>query len=584
MIALAAAMLAGAIVLAMGLALAALLRRRSAALRHAILAAAVVTALVMPIGKLVLPQLPVIHWTESSAVVSSHLSLRSDAIAVATDESAITSRHIPWPVAIGVVWLAGAILIGAGLVTSLVRLSRIRRRCAPADERWRHLADAIARERGLRRRIALLQSSDPSLLVTCGMTRPAIILPDGAPAWPDDRRRTVLQHELAHIARHDAAIQIAGEVLRVLQWINPLVWIACRSLRHESEFACDDAVLSAGVDPTHYARHLLAVAKHVSARDAAWASAPGIAHPSTLERRIVAMLNHQQDRTPLTRRGRTAVVVVAVALSAPIAAAGIAPSQEPAVRPHAADVVLSAPAPAPMRAPHTAPVAVRVMQARASLDGTVLDQLGGTLPGVTVNIDNANAGIAIVVRTAADGTFTAHNIPAGQYELRAALPGFMTLSTLVSLTAGDTLEQRLTLPIGTVSETVVVACSASPQIAKLQRLMTRIGDGLFPVVFAQEQGTPPRVGGNVRIPLKLTDVKPVCPSTLPGGETHVRLSGHIGTDGRITDAALADGAAAPPADLVDRAIDAVRQWTFRPTLLDDQPIAIPITVEVVFKS
>ena len=33
-----------------------------------------------------------------------------------------------------------------------------------------------------------------------------------------------------------------------LYWFNPLVWIACTRLRQESEQACDDEVLSSGVD------------------------------------------------------------------------------------------------------------------------------------------------------------------------------------------------------------------------------------------------------------------------------------------------------------------------------------------------
>ena len=39
--------------------------------------------------------------------------------------------------------------------------------------------------------------------------------------------------------------------------------IACRRLRQESEYACDDAVLRAGVEATDYATHLFDVAQQV---------------------------------------------------------------------------------------------------------------------------------------------------------------------------------------------------------------------------------------------------------------------------------------------------------------------------------
>ena len=81
---------------------------------------------------------------------------------------------------------------------------------------------------------------------------------------------------------------------------------------------------------------------HLSARPAnvehmAMAAAPAIAYPSTLVRRIVAMLQTTRNRTPLTRRGWAAVGLAALSLSLPLAAAGLAPAviiiREPQVTP-----------------------------------------------------------------------------------------------------------------------------------------------------------------------------------------------------------------------------------------------------------
>ena len=199
---------------------------------------------------------------------------------------------------LAVVWMLGAAAIVAGLATGLVRLARLRRRCTPVTGRWRELTDELSDTCGVRRNVTLLQSDDPSLLVTCGVLRPAIILPAGASTWTDERSRSVLRHELAHVRRHDAAIQLAAEALRAVLWVNPLAWMACRRLRQESEIACDDAVLDGGVDPADYASQLLAVARQLSHDHRAWASMPAIAEPSTLEKRIVAMLHRHQDRTP----------------------------------------------------------------------------------------------------------------------------------------------------------------------------------------------------------------------------------------------------------------------------------------------
>jgi beta-lactamase regulating signal transducer with metallopeptidase domain len=288
------------VILALGLAVAAALRRRSAAVRHAVLATAIACAALMPALELTVPQLPVVSWIDS-AVVSSGLRFSSEEPAVPTaTEPAETSpsRSVAWPMLLAGLWAAGVLVTLTGLAIGLWRLRRLRASCSPVHGGWRVLTDTLARECGVPGQVQLLQSDDPTLLVTYGMFRPGIILPAGAGDWADDRRRIVLRHELAHIRRHDAAIQVAGELLRVMQPFNPLVWMTCRRLRQESEYACDDAVLRAGVEATDYATHLFNVATQLSGRQTVWAAAPAIAHPSTLERRIVAMLQQQKNRQP----------------------------------------------------------------------------------------------------------------------------------------------------------------------------------------------------------------------------------------------------------------------------------------------
>jgi beta-lactamase regulating signal transducer with metallopeptidase domain len=71
----------------------------------------------------------------------------------------------------------------------------------------------------------------------------------------------VLGHELAHIRRSDWLVQLLAEVLRSVYWFNPVVWIACRRLRLESEQACDDAVLEMGVEGGAYATELIDLAR-----------------------------------------------------------------------------------------------------------------------------------------------------------------------------------------------------------------------------------------------------------------------------------------------------------------------------------
>ncbi len=557
------------VILALGLALAAVLRRRSAALRHAILATAITCAALMPALELMVPQLFVVRWIDS-AVVSPGLGFSSEEPAVlgATEMAGTAPAPIvTWPMLLAGLWAAGVLVTFTGLIRDLWRLRRLRGSCAPVHGEWRALTDTLAHECGVRGPVQVLQSGDPTLLVTYGTFRPGIILPSGAEDWADDRRRIVLRHELAHIRRHDAAIQVAGELLRVMQPFNPLVWIACRRLRQESEYACDDAVLRAGVGATDYASHLFDVATQLSGRQTVWASAPAIAHPSTLERRIVAMLQQQKNRQPLTRGGWTLAALFALGVSLPLAAIGIAPQSTVGADRSLAD---------PSTPTNPSGSASRVVQSPlTTLSGHIQDQTGGRIPGATVTVTNQQTKESHGAVTNASGAFQFVNLTPATYELAAELSGFRKVRLPVDLSAGTPTILTITMPIGSLSEAIFVQCGL-PASSILQMF--------FPTLSAQEPPSAPiRVGGSIRPPRKTRDVRPVCPGGGVTGEMVVLLEGRIGVDGLIAEIKPLTKADAVPATFTESATDAVRQWEFTPTLLNRMPVEVTITVSVVFK-
>ena len=157
--------------------------------------------------------------------------------------------------------------------------------CLPFDARGRWRVERrccrIGRRYGLSREPVLLQSDHPSLVATWGVLRPQVMLPSGARTWPEERVRIVLAHELAHIRRRDWLLQIGAELLRSIYWFNPVLWLGCSRLRHESEQACDDAVLSLDIEPSAYARHLVELARSLSR--AAPSVAAGCRHCASFE-------------------------------------------------------------------------------------------------------------------------------------------------------------------------------------------------------------------------------------------------------------------------------------------------------------
>ncbi len=62
-----------------------------------------------------------------------------------------------------------------------------------------------------------------------------------------------------------------------------------------------------------------------------------------------------------------------------------------------------------------------------AIQGTVTDESGAVLPGVTVTIRNQKTGVVRETHSDSLGLYRAPLLPVGVYELAAALPGFAGL-------------------------------------------------------------------------------------------------------------------------------------------------------------
>ncbi|MGH6690551.1 MAG: M56 family metallopeptidase, partial [Gammaproteobacteria bacterium] len=264
-------------------------RSRPAAARHLVLASALVCAAAVPLVGMAVPS-----WRVETPAPMSAVNVTYEAVLPGTAGTAQASSTVRFPMAtvLAAMWIGGVAVGLLIVLTGLARLAWIARNTTPVESgAWAAIAIQLAGEFGLARPPRLLQSDHPALLVTWGFIDPKVLLPEGAAAWTESRVRVALAHELAHVRRRDWIVQIGADLLRSVYWFNPLLWIGCARLRQESEQACDDAVLRLGVGGTAYAGHLLDLARAFRAHRRVWLPAPAIARPSSLERRVRAMLN-----------------------------------------------------------------------------------------------------------------------------------------------------------------------------------------------------------------------------------------------------------------------------------------------------
>ena len=108
--------------------------------------------------------------------------------------------------------------------------------------------------------------------------------------------------------------------------------------------------------------------------------------------------------------------------------------------------------------------------AGASIGGTVTDETGGALPGVTITLTNKANGVTKVVVTGSEGHFRAVELQPAPYEITTELSGFATMKRAITLFVGSDATLDLRLSVSSVAENVTVIAEAPlVEVAKSQQ-------------------------------------------------------------------------------------------------------------------
>ena len=99
--------------------------------------------------------------------------------------------------------------------------------------------------------------------------------------------------------------------------------------------------------------------------------------------------------------------------------------------------------------------------ATGDIQGTVVDQSGAVLPGVTVTVTNTATGVQRELVTDAEGRFAAPGLQVGPYEVTASLQGFATRrQENLRVQIGETSTLRLELGVAALTDTITVSGTA----------------------------------------------------------------------------------------------------------------------------
>jgi TonB family protein len=360
----------------------------------------------------------------------------------------------------------------------------------------------------------------PIVPMTFGILRPKILLPANCVKWTPSRWRAVLLHEQAHIRRRDVAAQLFSGVVCALWWFQPLVWRTRRALREESERACDSQAMAAGMRASEYAAELLAIAQ--VARRGVPSCAIGMAGRH-LEARLHSILRTEAEARSRTRGAIAILTLMAFATAASAITLGGSVMKRTILSGLLASASLSA----------------------ATISGTILAPSGSAVPDATIVLTNPNNSAQQQTMAEPNGKFSFDGLQAGQYIVRVKAPGFVDLFREYTVAANTHVQRAL-----------VLNTTKPPKAVRL--------------------------GGGIMAAKVVKKVPPVYPSEARADHVQGKVTIHatISKVGVPTELSVVSS---PSPALSQSALDSVRQWRYRPVLLNGNPVEVDTTIVVDYK-
>lgn len=555
--------------------------RASSASRHAVWAAVCVAALVLPVAQVVLPQTNVGWWPQLSqwwpAPAAAAATATSSGEVLATVTGSLQSMARPsvqWtPIQLMfLIWIAGVAYSIGRFRIACRAVARLTSSTSPIqDAPLQSRADLIAGWLGVSRYD--LREGPPDLMpATWGTRNPVVVLPSVAREWPKTRLDPVLVHELAHVQRHDASWLQLAHVMLAVWWMHPLAWVAARRLRVERERACDDLALAFGSRASEYASELVSLAGECGGTELTLA----MARRSQLEGRVMAILNPRVNRDGRTRVA-TALAAVLVLGIVPIASlravAAVFPSTQGLTPQEQQPVRVGGGIGVPKKITHVSPVYPEAaVQARA--EGVVIvEAVIGTDGNVT------DARVIRPVELLTDAAIAAVQ----QWKFTPTLLNGQPVPVIMTVTVSFTLGED-GRPLSTPPPPPAPPAPPAPPTPPTGELPppppAPPAPPAPPLPVWNEGDAALRIGGAIKEPKKLRDVRPIYPPIAASARVQgvVILEVRIDEDGRVTDARVIR----PVAILDQAAIDAVMQWEYEPTVLNGRPVPVIMTVTVNF--
>lgn len=558
--------------------------------------------------------LPLLQPWAKPKPVRSEVTFTSGPSRVSPNQAS-SGLAISWPTLALIVLTGGIALRLVSLGAGILRLRRYRDAAIPldfSDNPFDDLRRALAPE------AEILFSHHVTSPVTFGVWNAVILLPDRFRDLGLHEQRSIVCHELIHVQRRDWGAAIAEELVRSIVWFHPAIWWLLGQIQLTREQVVDDAVIRHTGDPNRYLDALLAIASFRLTADLA--PAPLFLKKRHLRQRVETIVSgvtmtKRNLLFPLAAALATLPVLITLAAwQFPLRAAAEV-ADDPGVEVqlgtarilHRTGIVY----PDEARTKHLSGIVV----AKVTVDdkGEVNDvrvisngpeQLNKPVVQSVLNwhfdLDSPTAprSFEIGVRFNENQTPPSASVPNPVWRRSPSSMFPITIDSIDLDRLPSALHDKVSaaniLHVGGVIE-------SGPDIETLETSLRQIDDHLrlglaipesgqskarISVVVAPTRtaaGMPPssiRVGGNVQSANLVNKVRPLYPPEAKQARIQgtVKFNVVIAADGTVKNIDVISGHPL----LVQSALDAVKQWVYKPTLLNGNPVEVITVVDVNF--
>ncbi len=199
------------------------------------------TVLSLAAGRIMHLTLPL--WSGVCEMAAYMVPLLAPGLSLVSPEAEV---WIPEYYMICSVWFCGAVLLSIchGVRTMLARRAILNCRVCNR-ERIKMICDRCAGFVGIKKVPAVYFGTLGDPACAAGVLRPAVLLNEEVTERLTDQELTiVLCHELTHIRRRHILLERMYEYICILNWMNPLVWIAKKKFAAHCEIDCDNRALA----------------------------------------------------------------------------------------------------------------------------------------------------------------------------------------------------------------------------------------------------------------------------------------------------------------------------------------------------